>query len=131
MTDNNKPVKSTGRGGKNNFPAAQIPDTDPGDNTKYLSHALTIRNMPPIDISNPEQVRNRISEYFALCAANDMKPTVTGFRNSLRVANAKALLSQNSVSIADVAYAVGFDDQFYFSRVFKKKVGASPLKYRK
>ena len=79
------PVKTTGRGGKNNFPAAQIPDTDPGDNTKYLAHALTVRNMPPIDVKNPEQVRKRIDEYFALCAANDMKPTVTGFRMALRI----------------------------------------------
>ena len=79
------PVKSTGRGGKHNFPAAQIPDTNPGDNTKYLSHALTVRALPPIDISDPEQVRNRISEYFTLCTENDMKPTVTGFRNALRI----------------------------------------------
>jgi hypothetical protein len=85
MTDKIVPVKSTGRGGKHNFPAAQIPDTDPGDNTKYLSHALMIRDMPPIDIGDPEQVRGRINEYFALCAANDMKPSATGFRNALRI----------------------------------------------
>lgn len=80
------PVKSTGRGGKNNFPAAQIPDTDPGDNTKYLTHALAVRNLPPITISDPAQVQNRIQEYFALCVQNDMKPTATGFRNALRIA---------------------------------------------
>ena len=79
------PVKLTGRGGKHNFPAAQIPNTDAGDNTKYLSHALMVRNMPPIDISDPVQVRERISDYFALCATNDMKPSVTGFRLALRV----------------------------------------------
>ena len=90
MADKNKnsdvlPVRTTGRGGKHNFPAAQVM-TDAGDNTKYLSHALAVRNMPPIDIADPVQVRNRISEYFALCAENDMKPSVTGFRNALRVA---------------------------------------------
>ena len=84
-TDKLIPVKSTGRGGKNNFPAAQIPDTDPGDNTKYLSHALAVRNLPPIEIGDPVQVKNRINEYFALCTQNDMKPTVTGFRNALRI----------------------------------------------
>lgn len=79
------PVRSRGRGGKNNFPATQV-QTEAGDNTKYLSHALAVRNMPPIDIADPVQVRNRISEYFTLCAENDMKPSVTGFRNALRVA---------------------------------------------
>lgn len=85
MTDKIVPVKSTGRGGKNNFPNAQIPDTDPGENTKYLSHALEIRNLPPIEIGDPVQVKNRINEYFALCAQNDMKPSSTGFRNALKI----------------------------------------------
>lgn len=82
----NKPVKSTGRGGKNNFPAAQIPDTEPGDNTRYLSLALAVRDMPPIDTRDPQQVRSRISEYFTLCAEFDMKPTVKGFLNALKLA---------------------------------------------
>lgn len=86
MADNIIPVKSTGKGGKNNFPNAQPLDVDPGDNTKYLAHALAIRNLPPIEISDPVQVKNRINEYFALCAANDMKPSATGFRNALRIA---------------------------------------------
>lgn len=60
--------------------------TEPGDNSKFLSHALAIRNMPEIDTSDPVQVQQRISDYFALCTQNDVKPTVKGFLNSLRVA---------------------------------------------
>ena len=59
---------------------------DPGDNAKFLSHALAIRNMPEIDTSDPVQVQQRISDYFTLCTQNDVKPTVKGFLNSLRVA---------------------------------------------
>jgi hypothetical protein len=73
-------------GRKHNLPNNQPLNTDPGDNTKYLSHALAVRNLPPIEISDPVQVRNRINDYFALCAANDMKPSATGFRQALRVA---------------------------------------------
>ena len=79
----NKP--SRGRGGKNNFPNAQIPDTQPGENTKFLGLALAIRELPRIDTTDPEQVRSRISEYFTLCADYDVKPTVKGFLNALRV----------------------------------------------
>ena len=60
--------------------------TEPGDNSKFLSHALAIRNMPEIDTSDPVQVQQRISDYFTLCTQNDVKPTVKGFLNSLRVA---------------------------------------------
>ena len=52
------------------------------------------------------------------------------YRNTLRISNAKALLSRRAVSIAEVSYAVGFDDQFYFSRIFKKITGISPKDYR-
>ena len=74
-----------GRGGKNNFPAAQIPDTEPGDNTRYLNLAMTVMNLPPIEVADVNQVRQRIQEYLTLCADADMKPTVKGFCNSLKI----------------------------------------------
>ena len=76
---------SRGRGGKNNFPAAQIPDTDPGDNSKYLRHAMATLNLPPIDISDEKQVEERIDWYFHHCITNDMKPTVKGLCNAIGI----------------------------------------------
>lgn len=58
---------------------------EPGDNSKYIRHALTTLNMPPIDISDPKQVEERIEWYFGHCIDNDMKPTVKGFCNSLGI----------------------------------------------
>lgn len=60
--------------------------TEPGDNNKFLAHALAVRNMPDIDTRDPAQVKQRIDDYFKLCVADDVKPTVKGFLNSLRVA---------------------------------------------
>ena len=53
------------------------------------------------------------------------------YRNRLRVEHAKELLSRNAVSISEVACAVGIEDQFYFSRIFKESEGISPLRYKK
>ena len=78
-------VKSKGRGGKNNFPAAQVPDVEPGDNSRYLRHALATLNMPPIDIADEKQVEERVSWYFHHCADNEMKPTVKGLCNALGI----------------------------------------------
>ena len=46
-----------------------------------------------------------------------------------RINEACNLLRSSNLSIAEVAISVGFFDQFYFSRVFKKAVGIPPSKY--
>ena len=63
----------------------QQPQLEPGDNRKYLSNALEIAALPPIDTNNVTEVENRISEYFAICIKNDMKPNMPGMALSLGV----------------------------------------------
>jgi len=48
-----------------------------------------------------------------------------------RISKAKDLLKQTSFPIRDIGYAVGFNDQYYFSKTFKEKTGVSPREYRK
>lgn len=49
----------------------------------------------------------------------------------LKVQRACRLLDNSGGMIADIAREMGFDDQFYFSRVFRKVMGMSPVEYRK
>lgn len=58
---------------------------EPGDNSKYLGHALTIIRQPLIDLNDPEQVRERCEWYFEHCFKNDMKPTVSGLCNAFKI----------------------------------------------
>jgi hypothetical protein len=58
---------------------------EPGDNAKYLAHAMAVMNMPRIDTSDPVQVEERIQWYLCHCVDNDMKPTVKGFCNALGI----------------------------------------------
>ena len=44
---------------------------------------------------------------------------------------AKRLLAQTDATVAEIAGSVGYDDPLYFSRIFKRKEGVSPLAYRK
>ncbi len=57
----------------------------PGDNSRFLRDALVGYNLPPIDISDPEQVENRIKEYFLHCVERDRKPSVVGMSNWLGI----------------------------------------------
>ena len=53
-----------------------MPEGAEGDNNKYTTFALAIMQLPKIDITKPEQLSNRLTEYFSLCAEHDMKPGV-------------------------------------------------------
>ncbi|WP_165228066.1 AraC family transcriptional regulator [Aquisphaera insulae] len=49
----------------------------------------------------------------------------------LKVQRACALLDVEGLAIAEVARAVGYDDPYYFSRIFRKVMGVSPRDFRK
>lgn len=50
--------------------------------------------------------------------------------NAVRVERSKRLLLDNSIRLVDVAGLCGFEDQSYFTKVFKRLVGVSPKRYR-
>lgn len=51
------------------------------------------------------------------------------YLTNYRINEACYLLRSGNLSIAEIATSVGFFDQFYFSRVFKKNKGVPPSKY--
>lgn len=48
----------------------------------------------------------------------------------LRLDRARGLLRDSSMSISEVAESIGFNDPFYFSRMFSKRFGISPRAFR-
>ena len=51
--------------------------------------------------------------------------------NQVRVNHACIYLQQNYFKTYEIAYKMGFNDEKYFSKVFKKVKGLSPMQYRK
>lgn len=49
----------------------------------------------------------------------------------LRMRRAAKLLTNRELAVFQIAAAVGYDDPLYFSRLFRKRFGASPEQYRK
>lgn len=52
--------------------------TEPGDNRKYILHSLRLYDLPTCNLKSVEEVVQRIRDYFAICAEDDMKPSVAG-----------------------------------------------------
>jgi hypothetical protein len=59
--------------------------TDPGDTTKIVQTNMKFMMLPKIDLHDPEEVKNRIVEYFKIYAEEDMKPTIAGLALALDI----------------------------------------------
>jgi len=53
------------------------------------------------------------------------------YYNNLKIQKACQMLDFTHSNIKEIAIGLHFEDQFYFSRVFKKMMGVSPMEYRK
>jgi AraC-like DNA-binding protein len=57
--------------------------------------------------------------------------TIKNYLNKLRIEESKKLMMDKSLSLVTISNTVGFEDQSYFSKVFRKCEGISPRQYRK
>ena len=56
--------------------------------------------------------------------------TISAYINYVRIEKSKLLLKTSEIPIAQIGALCGFEDQSYFTRVFKQQTGRSPKKYR-
>ena len=56
--------------------------------------------------------------------------TVFSYLLEVRMKKAKELLKTTNLSIKEISAEIGFTDQNYFSNVFKKQTGLSPMDFR-
>jgi len=68
--------------------------------------------------------------YFSKIFKQEIEMSFNTYLNHIRIEMSKKLLADPSIAIVDVANIVGFEDQSYFSKVFKKMTGQSPKKFR-
>ncbi len=69
---------------------------------------------------------NYLSTVFKMETGENLLEYITKYR----MENACRLLLETDRSVCDIALSVGCSDQNYFSKVFKKRYGISPTKYR-
>lgn len=56
--------------------------------------------------------------------------TIHEYRSNYRISRAAELLAQPQYKIHEIAKSVGISNQRYFSNLFKKSMGVSPMEYR-
>lgn len=56
---------------------------------------------------------------------------IVDYQNQVRISHACVYLQQNYFKTYEIAYKIGFNDEKYFSKVFKKVMGVTPSEYKK
>lgn len=67
--------------------------------------------------------------YFSTLFKQSTGSSFKEYLNMVRIEESKRLLSNTDYSIIDISLATGFEDQSYFSKVFKKYTGLTPKQY--
>lgn len=62
---------------------------------------------------------------------NDMNKSPKDFLTGYRIKQACHLLRETDLSVSAIAYSVGFENNLYFSKAFRKQKGVSPSEYRR
>ena len=69
--------------------------------------------------------------YFSKLFKDETGSNFNQFLNRVRIEHSKAALLDDSIPLVDIAFLMGFEEQSYFTKVFKKLTGTSPGRYRK
>lgn len=68
--------------------------------------------------------------YLCRVLKTELGCTFTEYVNRLRVERSKVYLANSNLSICEIASLVGFDDQSYYTRVFRRIEGVPPGRFR-
>lgn len=84
-----------------------------------------------ISIQSICDILNINKSYFCKKFKQETGYTFSTFLNILRIEKSKKLLTFSDSSLLDISISVGFNSQNYYTMVFKKLNGITPLEYRK
>lgn len=86
--------------------------------------------MHEITLEDVAKAVNVSPYYLSKLFKSQMSQNFIDFLTDLRVDAAKKKIPDSNMSIKEICYEVGYNDPNYFTRVFKKVTGQTPLEYR-
>ena len=85
---------------------------------------------PELTLNDVAAYANLSPSHFSSVFSQETSQTFKEFLTGIRINKAKELLRMTAMRSADIAYQVGYNDPHYFSSVFKKNTGLSPIEFR-
>lgn len=96
---------------------------------QQMTAFLNERFMDPVGREDLARKFGVTPQYVNRLFRRELNMTPTEYLNRYRSTQAVEYLRQGGMKVSDVAALVGFDDPYYFSRVFKKQMGIAPSSF--
>lgn len=93
---------------------------------KYISEHFA----EPITLEDVASYVHLNPSYFSSSFKQACGSSFKEYLNMVRIEESKRLLANTDYSLISIAISTGFEDQSYFSKVFKKHTGITPKQYR-
>jgi DNA-binding response OmpR family regulator/anti-sigma regulatory factor (Ser/Thr protein kinase) len=117
------------------LPASLPKPAEPSVNEKFV---LRLRAITEENLSHPHFSVEVLAEKMNLSRAHLFRKvkaliniSPSEFINDLRLQRAARMIRSRADSVSQIGYAVGYNEQSYFSKRFRKKFGVSPTDYAK
>lgn len=105
---------------------------DPAKMAELLHDFITTHYQHPLNLNVIAQTMNYSQSYLTKIFLHEYDCTPIKYLNQIRLQKAcHMLLHSPALTINQIAELTGYEDQAYFSRIFKKNTGVSPMQYRK
>ena len=105
----------------------------PVKNKEIIKNAIRIISEKYADNITLDYVAGQVHlnpAYFSTLFKKETGHSFKEYLNMTRIEESKRMLLNSNYSIVDIAVSVGFEDQSYFSKVFKKYTGITPKQFR-
>ena len=94
---------------------------------EYIEHHYAD---PELSLNEIAAQANLSASHFSAVFSQETGQTFKEYLTQIRMGKAKELLRMTTLRSAEIAYQVGYNDPHYFSSVFKKNTGLSPIEFR-
>ncbi|SHJ71276.1 AraC-type DNA-binding protein [Dethiosulfatibacter aminovorans DSM 17477] len=101
-------------------------------NSKIIKQSLFIienNYMNKITLQDLADHFNLNVSYLSKLFKKELNACFSDYINRIRIEKSLGMIRDHQMSISEIATAVGFKDQSYFTKQFKKEMGESPKKY--
>ncbi len=115
-------LEKSGEGGKADVPRSVAEQARRAIDQNFADPALGVNHLSAQLGYSPN--------YLGIAFKRAYGHSIADYLGRARIAEAKRLMDQTDLMVYEIAFRVGFEDQHYFSKTFKKYAGVSPSEYR-